>query len=161
MYCCDQSAAFDICDHYLLVKKNKLMGVDAHSATWFWRQSCSMDGQVASALNIPSCGVPQGSIGGPILWLLFTCDQPDVFHEHEIDCQDPSRGCGRDGVQDLGDDDQGVQGQGVDDEGVQGEVVDEEGGQQINCGKLVGYVDDGAYSYSDSNPVILSQVQHA
>ena len=161
---CDQSAAFDLCDHYLLVEKMKLMGVDEHSATWFWsyltgrRQSCSVDGQVSPALNIPSCGVPQGSIGGPILWLLFTCDQPDVFHEHEIDSQDPSRGCGRDGVQGLSVEDEGVQGQGVDDEGVQGEVVDEEGGQQINCGELVGYVDDGAYSYSDSNPLILSQV---
>ena len=37
-------------------------------------------------------------------------------------------------------------------------MVDGEGVQQIECGELVGYVDDGAYSYSDSNPVILSQV---
>ena len=117
-----------------------------------------MDGQVSAALNLPSCGVPQGSIGGPILWLLFTCDQPDVVHEHEIDSQDPSRGCGTGGEQDLSVGDEGVQGQGVNDEGVQGEeVVDGEGVQQIECGELVGYVDDGAYSYSDSNPVILSR----
>ena len=36
-------------------------------------------------------------IGGPILWLLFTGDQPDVVHEHEVDGQDPMKGCGRDG----------------------------------------------------------------
>ena len=87
---CDQSAAFGLCDHYLLIEKMKLMGVEEDTVGWFCsylsgrRQSCAVDGQVSAALSIPSCGVPQGSIGGPILWLLFTCDQPDVIHEHAI-----------------------------------------------------------------------------
>ena len=33
---CDQSAAFDLCDHFLLVEKLKLMGVEEGTATWFW-----------------------------------------------------------------------------------------------------------------------------
>ena len=138
---CDQSAAFDLCDHYLLIEKMKLMGVEDTSAAWFCsyltgrRQSCYTDGQISAPLTIPPCGVPQGSIGGPILWLLFTCDQPDAIHEHEVDRQDPNRGCaGEDGqTHSL----------------VEGEVA---------CGELVGYVDDGAYSYSESDPAVLSQV---
>ena len=31
---CDQSAAFDICDHEILVDKLKLMGVKDNSAAW-------------------------------------------------------------------------------------------------------------------------------
>ena len=87
---CDQSAAFDLCDHYLLVEKLKLMGVEDSAADWFWsylsgrKQSCYVDGQLSTPLELSSCGVPQGSIGGPILWLLFTFDQPDVIHEHVV-----------------------------------------------------------------------------
>ena len=96
---CDQSAAFDLCDHCLLVDKLKLMEIEESAAAWFWsylsgrRQSCYVDGQLSTPLNIPACGVPQGSIGGPILWLLFTCDQPDVIHEHEVEGHDQHRGC--------------------------------------------------------------------
>ena len=30
--------------------------------------------------------------------------------------------------------------------------------QQAGCGELVGYVDDGAYSYAHNDPVVLSSV---
>ena len=90
---CDQSAAFDLCDHYLLLEKLKLMGIADNVASWFSsyltgrRQSCMVDGQQSAPLEIPPCGFSQGSIGGPILWPIFTCDQPDVVHEHQIDRQ--------------------------------------------------------------------------
>ena len=144
---CDQSAAFDLCDHYLLIEKMKLMGVEEDTVGWFRsylsgrRQSCTVDGQVSAALNIPSCGVPQGSIGGPILWLLFTCDQPDVIHEHGIQGQDPNRGCGVDGRQGMG---------------LDAQEVDEH--DQVKCGELVGYVDDGAYTISDKSSAVLSEM---
>ena len=139
---CDQSAAFDLCDHNLLTEKLKLLGVEDSSAEWFCsylsgrKQSCMVDGQLSAPLDIPACGVPQGSIGGPILWLIFTCDQPDVIHEHEVDGQKADRGCS-DNVQQGGEDRDHGQG---------------------GCGVLVGYVDDGAYSYAHKDPVILSQV---
>ena len=71
---CDQSAAFDLWDHFLLLEKMKLMGVGEQSANWFLRylsghkQSCIVDGQLSAPLDLPQCGVPKGSIGGPIMW---------------------------------------------------------------------------------------------
>ena len=138
---CDQSAAFDLCDHNLLVQKLRLLGMEDSAADWVWsylsgrKQSCQVDGKLSSPLDIPSCGVPQGSIGGPLLWLCFTCDQPDAVHEHPVDGLDPQRGC-------------------VD---VIPADVQVPGGPG-DCGELVGYVDDGAYSYAHPDPVILSRV---
>ena len=37
--------------------------------------------------------VPQGSIGGPLLWLCFTCDKPDIIHDHIVNGQDLHCGC--------------------------------------------------------------------
>ena len=138
---CDQSAAFDLCDHYLLVEKLKLMGLDESSAVWMWsylsrrKQSCFIDGNLSSPLDLLSCGIPQGSIGGPLLWLCFTCDQPDVVHEHPIDGEDLHRGCAVDVRQ-----------------------GEKEPGGDGDCGDMVGYVDDGAYSYANSDPAIMSMV---
>ena len=87
---CDQSAAFDLCDHGLLIEKLKLMGVDSYASDWFLsylsgrRQSCMIDGYLSAPMLIPQCGVPQGRIGGSILLLVFTCDQPDVAHTHPV-----------------------------------------------------------------------------
>lgn len=144
---CDQSAAFDICDHAILVEKLKLMGVENSAAAWIWsylsdrQQSCFVDGHLSTAMSLSACGVPQGSIGGPLLWLCFTSDQPDVIHDHPVDGQDLHRGCGQAAQLERASHDK------------EPEVV-----QTGDCGTLVGYVDDGAYSYAHSDPVILSEV---
>ena len=72
---CDQSAAFDVCDHHLLLEKLKLLGLEEKAASWVKsylsnrKQSCFVDGYMSSPLDLMPCGVPQGSIGGPLLWL--------------------------------------------------------------------------------------------
>ena len=70
---CDQSAAFDLCDHNILVDKLRLMGLEEGALCWIRsylsnrKQSCFVDGELSTALNLFTCGVPQGSIGGPLL----------------------------------------------------------------------------------------------
>ena len=144
---CDQSAAFDLCDHYILVEKLKLMGVDDQTASWMMsylsgrKQGTFIDGELSSPLDLPDCGVPQGSIGGPLLWLCFTCDQPDVIHDHVVNGQDLQRGCGGHHHLQAGD-----------------EVVAGQEQLATDCGEMVGYVDDGAFSYGHTDPDVLSRV---
>ena len=105
-------------------------------------QSCLVDGELSASVDLLDCGVPQGSIGGPLLWLCFTCDQPDVIHDHLVDGNDLHRGCG----EDVEAGDQAVE---------QGESS---GSSEVECGELVGYVDDGAKTFSHREPAVLSRV---
>ena len=97
---CDQSVAFELCDHNILIQKLRLMGLEESALCWIrsylanMKQSCFIDGELSTALNLLDCGVPQGSIGGPLLWLCFTCDQPDVVHDHPVAGHSLDRGCG-------------------------------------------------------------------
>ena len=88
---CDQSAAYDLCDHKILLQKLSIMGVDDIAINWFHsylsnrKQHCFIDGHLSASMDLLDCGVPQGSIGGPLLWLCFTVDQPDVIHDHSVE----------------------------------------------------------------------------
>ena len=113
-----------------------------------------MDDHLSAPLNLLQCGVPQGSIGGPLLWLCFTCDQPDVIHDHAVDAQDLHRGCGQVALRQAGRDVQDGEADAPQLVGLLEEIREADG----DCGDMVGYVDDGAYSYAHKDPAVLSRV---
>ena len=86
------SAAFDIVDHSILLSKLKLYGFDAGMVAWISSylssssQCVSIDGTL-SKLQPVHHGVPQGSILGPLLYIIFTNEIPEVVHS---EC-DPDR----------------------------------------------------------------------
>ena len=99
----DQSAAFDLCDHFLLVEKMKLLGVEENAACWMESylskrsQSTLVDGYLSAALPLPPCSVIQGGIGSGLLYVIYTNDLPDIIHNHKTDYQKPEVHCLEDG----------------------------------------------------------------
>ena len=83
----DMSAAFDIIDRQLLLKKLSLIGFEDDVVGWLnsylsnRSQSVCVNG-VQSKLLPTDTGVPQGSILGPLLYTLYTLEVPEVIHEY-------------------------------------------------------------------------------
>ena len=83
----DMSAAFDMVKPSILLKKLDLYGFDVTAITWIEsylrdrKQTVCIDGTCSRLLPL-SVGVPQGSIIGPLMYIIFTNDLPECVHCH-------------------------------------------------------------------------------
>ena len=75
----DLQKAFDTVNHKILFKKLKALGLNQIAINWFVsylrdrEQIVDIAGTYSQACNI-ACGVPQGSILGPLLFLIYVND---------------------------------------------------------------------------------------
>ena len=72
----DLSKALDMKNHELLIEKLHILGIKENEKLWFKsyltsRTQCVSVNDSMSTPNVISSGVPQGSILGPLLFLLF------------------------------------------------------------------------------------------
>ena len=81
----DLQKTFDTVNHEILLAKWHAIGFSENSVAWFkshlsYRAFKVNINNHFSDLSKISCGVPQGSILGPLLFLLYVNDMPQVVH---------------------------------------------------------------------------------
>jgi hypothetical protein len=82
----DLSAAFDCVDVDLLLAKTKLYRFSRHTRQWLWSSMVGrlrvveVEASLSSTLRVGDVGVAQGSILGPLWYILYTNELPEVVH---------------------------------------------------------------------------------
>jgi hypothetical protein len=86
----DLTAAFDTVDHDILLERlRRSFGIKDKVLSWFasyliGRTQCVRVGAATSSTTTLECSVPQGSVLGPILFVLYTVDLPSVIQRHRL-----------------------------------------------------------------------------
>ena len=89
----DLSAAFDCVKYDTLKNKLLFYGLDDRTLQWIdsyidRRSSQEAIGSATSIFQPMNCGVPQGSVMGPLLYLMYVNEMPLVIEEES--CEDPA-----------------------------------------------------------------------
>ena len=82
----DLKKAFDTIDHEIILCTLSNFGADQATITWFQSylsnrtQRCKVNGNLSTASTV-TCGVPQGSILGSLLFLMYINDLPNCLRD--------------------------------------------------------------------------------
>ena len=86
----DLSAAFDTVDHTILLSRmSSKIGIKGDTLNWFRSylsdstQAVYINGAISGSHDVV-CGVPQGLVLGPLLYLIYTSPIGDIFRSHRM-----------------------------------------------------------------------------